>query len=70
MGQKKEMGDYFREHIRLQRDKLISLEEERIRYGRFRRFVVGIDKNIRQTRKSLYYYEGLLQEYINRGLAE
>ncbi len=67
---RKETGDYYRNIISVLRKNLESLENDRIRYGRFRRIISGIDKNIENRRRQLFYYENQLLEYINNGYAE
>lgn len=62
-------GNYYRNIIKTIEGNLESLENNRIRYGRFRRYITGIDKNINQRRNDLYYYERVLKRYIDEGWA-
>ncbi len=66
---KKEMGDYFRRIIDLIAHNIEQLEQDRIKYGRFMRFVTGINKNIRIRNQQLDHYTEKLAKYIKDGWA-
>lgn len=70
MSNRSETGDYYRRIIKLLEYNIESLENERIKYGRFKRFVKGIDKNLKSRRKDLEYYNNLLNDYIKNDWAE
>lgn len=69
MDDRQQLGDYFRNIISTIEGNVENLEKERIKYGRFRRFVTGIDKNLIQRRRDLRYYVNLLEEYKKAGSA-
>ena len=70
MNNKKKQGDYYRTMIKEIEDNLLMLEFDRKRYGRFRRFVMGINRNIRIRKGQLKYYEKTLAKAIKDGWAE
>lgn len=70
MNNKKETGDYYRAQIDILRESLKSLLLERVKYGRFRRFVTGIDRNIRKRRKQIKEAEYFSKKYRKMGYTE
>ena len=66
---KKDMGDYFRNIIELIADNIENLERDKIRYGRFFQFVLGINRNLRIRNAQLDHYEDKLKRYIKEGWA-
>ena len=62
---KKQQGDYYRNII----DELVTnikqLEADRKRYGRFMKFIKGINRNLRIRKQQLFYYEDTLAKAIS-----
>lgn len=67
---KKATGDYYRNIIQVISTNIVILHDERQKYGRFLQFVKGINRNLRDRKRQLNYYENLLSEYIKEGRAE
>ena len=63
MSNKKTTGDIFRFIIDTIASNLASLEMQRVKYGKFKRFIKGIDRNIAHCKKQLTYYQDLLADY-------
>lgn len=70
MENKSAMTQYLQNIIDVISKNIESLENDKIKYGKFMQYVKGINKNLEQRRKDLNYYVTLLEEYKNRGFAE
>lgn len=70
MADKEQMGDFLRNIIEIISENLANLEKEKVKYGKFRQYVTGINKNIEKRQKDLDYYVNLYVEYKKDGLAE
>jgi len=70
MGNPKVMGDYLRNIINHIVENIDMLESEKKVYGKFMRFVLGINRNLKRRNRQLDYYDNLLEEYIKDGRAE
>ena len=66
---KKKQGKYYRTIIKELEDNLTILEFDKKRYGMFRRFVTGINRNIRIRKQQLRYYQDELSKAIEQGWA-
>jgi len=69
MANPQQMGDYLRNIINHIDENIDMLETEKELYGKFMRFVLGINRNLRRRKRQLEYYENLLEEYIKDGRA-
>lgn len=69
MADKQKTGDYIRNIIQIISENLENLEKERVKYGRFKKFLTGINKTILQRQADLEYYSDLLIKYKEKGLA-
>jgi len=66
---KKVMGNYMRNIITLIENNIMNLEQDKIKYGRFQRFVRGISLNIAIRKRQLEQKKRKLQRYIDDGRA-
>jgi len=66
---KKRAGDYYRGLIAHMEADVMRLQEEKEKYGRFRRFVMGINRNQRNRRRQANHYRRILDRYIRQGWA-
>ena len=62
-------GEYYRNIISRLNDNIKQMELDRKRYGRIRRFVFGINRNLRKRKQRRSYYEDELKKAIKRGWA-
>jgi len=69
MGNPQATGDYFRNIIRVIEDNIIMLQGEAQTYGKIRKFLLGINRNLQKRRRQRDYYKNLLDEYIKDGRA-
>ena len=66
---KKKQGDYYRKMILEIETNLMRLKDDRIRYGRFMRFVRGINRNIRNRERQIKHYKKILDKAVKDGRA-
>lgn len=67
---KKISGDIIRSQIKIMEENLASLEKEKIKYSKFRKFISGISLNIRIRKRQIQKRKEELQRKIDEGWIE